>query len=71
MQALLGLHEWQFQETEELRQRIIYWTGIKTRQISYRMFVIANKIEELFAPTLNGITASVWRVFFYDSRSKH
>ena len=40
-------------------QRIIDCKGTETRQIFSRMFVMANKVKELFASTSNGITASV------------
>ena len=40
-------------------QGIIVLTGMQTRQLFCRMFVMAEKIKELFASTLNGITASV------------
>ena len=33
-------------------------TGTETRQFFSRMFVMAKKIKELFASTLNGIAAS-------------
>ena len=40
-------------------QGIIDSKGTETRQIFSRMFVMAKKIKELFASTLNGITARV------------
>ena len=40
-------------------QGIIDCKGTETLQIFSRMFVIVKKIKELFASTLNGITAIV------------
>ena len=40
-----------------LNQGIIVLTGTETLQLFSRTFTIAKQIEELFAPTLNGITA--------------
>ena len=40
-----------------LNQGIIVLTGTETLQLFSRTFAIAKKIGELFAPTLNGITA--------------
>ena len=42
-----------------MHQGIIDCKGTETRQIFSRMFVTAKKIKELFASTVNGITASV------------
>ena len=42
-----------------MNQGIINCKGTETRQSLFHMFVIAKKIKELFAPTLNGIAASV------------
>ena len=44
-------------------QGIIDSTGTETRQIFFHMFVMAKSFKELFAPTLNGIAASVRCVF--------
>ena len=54
----------------EENQGIIDCKGTETRQFFFSYECNSKKINELFACTLNGITASVSCVF-YDSRYKY